>query len=124
MKGKQPNVPEDEDDEPSAAQVGLNPQDADGLSDTKPLVVGKPTELEKEEPKTSSKASQNEAAEVPMLFGMPLKWVSLVALTGQTTLQVFVIKFARAGGTPYLNSTVVFFCRAVKNYHMHISAVW
>jgi UDP-sugar transporter A1/2/3 len=116
MKGKQPNVPEDEDDEPSAAQVGLNPQDADGLSATDPLVVGKPTELEKEEPKTSSKAkaSQNEAAEVPMLFGMPLKWVSLVALTGQTTLQVYVIKFARAGGTPYLNSTVVLFAELLK----------
>lgn len=46
--------------------------------------------------------------------GMPMKWVSLVALTFQTSWQVFVIKFARAGGGQYLNSSVVLFAEILK----------
>jgi UDP-sugar transporter A1/2/3 len=41
------------------------------------------------------------------IFGVPVKWMALVALTFQTTWQVLVLKIARAGGTPYLNSVVI-----------------
>jgi UDP-sugar transporter A1/2/3 len=47
-------------------------------------------------------------AEGTRLLGVPMKWVSLVSLTLQTSAQVFIIKWARAGeGPAYLASTVV-----------------
>mmetsp|Transcript_65125 Transcript_65125/g.167998 ORF Transcript_65125/g.167998 Transcript_65125/m.167998 type:complete len:364 (+) Transcript_65125:109-1200(+) len=51
---------------------------------------------------------------VPKLCGMPMKWVSLLALTFQTSWQVIVIKFARSGGGQYLNTSVVFFAEVLK----------
>lgn len=53
------------------------------------------------------------------LLGVDMKWVSLVALTAQTSAQVFVIKWARQGtategGPTYLASTVVLFTEVVK----------
>lgn len=46
--------------------------------------------------------------------GLPMKWVSLAALTFQTSWQVVVIKFARAGGGQYLNTSIVFFAEVLK----------
>merc|ERR1740129_319169 len=43
-----------------------------------------------------------------------MKWVSLVALTFQTSWQVFVIKFARSGSGEYLNTTVVLLAEILK----------
>jgi UDP-sugar transporter A1/2/3 len=52
------------------------------------------------------------------LCGVPMKWVSLVSLTLQTSAQVFIIKWARNGtgeGRPaYLASTVVLGTEVVK----------
>lgn len=48
------------------------------------------------------------------LFNVPMKWVSLVALTFQTSWQVFVIKYARASGTKYLNTVVVLLSEILK----------
>jgi len=58
-------------------------------------------------------------ADDPKVCGVPMKWVSLVSLTAQTSAQVFVIKWARQGaakegGPPYLASTVVLFTEMVK----------
>lgn len=53
-------------------------------------------------------------AEAARFLGLPMKWVALVALTFQTSWQVFVIKFARRSGGPYLNSTVVFVAEILK----------
>merc|ERR1740121_1612861 len=50
----------------------------------------------------------------PKFCGVPMKWLSLVALTFQTSWQVIVIKFARAGGNTYLNTSVVFFPEILK----------
>jgi len=58
----------------------------------------------------------------PRVFGLPMKWVSLVSLTAQTSAQVFVIKWARQGGegprtgegAAYLASTIVLFTELVK----------
>lgn len=81
---------------------------------TEPVLVGKSFEVESR----MANAGVPNAAQVefaaPMICGIPLKWLSLVALIGQTTLQAFVIKFARAGGTQYLNSTCVFFAEVLK----------
>mmetsp|Transcript_69497 Transcript_69497/g.166586 ORF Transcript_69497/g.166586 Transcript_69497/m.166586 type:complete len:403 (+) Transcript_69497:109-1317(+) len=46
--------------------------------------------------------------------GIQMKWLSLVALTFQTTWQAFVIKFAHAGKTKYLNSTAILFAELLK----------
>jgi len=45
-----------------------------------------------------------------------MKWISLVLLTLQTSTQVFVIKWARAGnsGRPYLSTSIVLFTEVVK----------
>merc|ERR1719203_60962 len=53
-------------------------------------------------------------AGTPKFCGLPMKWVSLVALTFQTSWQVFVIKFARAGSGKYLNTSVVLFAEILK----------
>lgn len=58
--------------------------------------------------------AQRDAGAGRKLCGVPLKWLSLAALTGQTTLQVFVIKSARSGGTAYLASSCVFFAEILK----------
>lgn len=67
---------------------------------------------------TSQQQQKHESAQDgPRLFGVPMKWVSLMALTLQTSGQVFLIKWAKAGqdsSTPYLTSTVVFFTELVK----------
>jgi len=56
--------------------------------------------------------------DAPMFYGVPMKHVSLVFLTLQTSAQVFVIKWARSGssstGVPYLASTVVLFTELTK----------
>lgn len=54
------------------------------------------------------------APELPQACGVPIKWLSLAALTLMTTLHAFVIKYARAGGTNYSNSTCVFFTELLK----------
>jgi len=51
---------------------------------------------------------------VPKFCGLPMKWVSLAALTLQTSWQVVVIKFARAGSGKYLNTSVIFFAEVLK----------
>lgn len=55
------------------------------------------------------------------LFGISMKWVSLVSLTVQTSAQVFIIKWARSssaraasGGLEYLPTTIVLFTELVK----------
>lgn len=58
-------------------------------------------------------------ARPPMFCGVPMKWLSLVALTLQTSAQVFVIKCARgrdgaASSRAYLASTVVLLSELVK----------
>jgi UDP-sugar transporter A1/2/3 len=54
----------------------------------------------------------------PRLCNVPMKYISLVSLTLQTSAQVFVIKWAKAGSTtsssPYLASTIVFFTELTK----------
>lgn len=56
--------------------------------------------------------------DAPMFCGLPMKYISLVCLTLQTSAQVFVIKWARAGvastDSPYLASTVVLFTELTK----------
>lgn len=59
-------------------------------------------------------ANGTERQSAPQFCGLPMKWVSLVALTFQTSWQVFVIKFARAGSGKYLNTTVVLFAEILK----------
>jgi len=63
---------------------------------------------------TAEAKRQQDDDAIPKLFGVPMKWLSLVALTFQTSWQVIVIKFARAGGSKYLNSSVVFFAEILK----------
>lgn len=55
-----------------------------------------------------------DATTVPRVCGVPLKWVSLVALTLQTTVQVYTVKLARSTSKTYLNSTVVLFAELTK----------
>jgi len=63
-----------------------------------------------------------QAPHPPRCFGVPLKYVSLVSLTLQTSGQVFVIKWARAtstvpgsgGEVAYLASSVVLFTEVLK----------
>mmetsp|Transcript_50551 Transcript_50551/g.110330 ORF Transcript_50551/g.110330 Transcript_50551/m.110330 type:complete len:401 (+) Transcript_50551:48-1250(+) len=50
----------------------------------------------------------------PNFLGVPLKWLSLMALAFQTPWQVFAFKFALSGGTSYLNSAVVLFAEILK----------
>lgn len=52
----------------------------------------------------------------PKLCGLPLKWISLVALTLQTSGQALLIRWARSGvgPVPYLSSTVVFWVESLK----------
>ncbi|CAJ1355709.1 unnamed protein product [Effrenium voratum] len=51
----------------------------------------------------------------PTLCGIPMKWVSLVALTFQTTGQALLIKWSDAHGKKeYVASTVVFWTEVVK----------
>mmetsp|Transcript_40884 Transcript_40884/g.94944 ORF Transcript_40884/g.94944 Transcript_40884/m.94944 type:complete len:396 (+) Transcript_40884:32-1219(+) len=53
--------------------------------------------------------------EEPMLCGVPMKWLSLVSLTFQTTGQALLIKWSDAQGRKeYLPSTVVFWTEVVK----------
>mmetsp|Transcript_16037 Transcript_16037/g.36781 ORF Transcript_16037/g.36781 Transcript_16037/m.36781 type:complete len:393 (+) Transcript_16037:120-1298(+) len=52
--------------------------------------------------------------EDPRMCGIKMKWISLVLLTLQTTFQAFTIKYARAGGTNYLNSTAILFAEVAK----------
>jgi len=69
---------------------------------------------------------------VPKLCGVQMKWISLVALTLQTTAQVLLIKWARSGATrrvdgsmPYLPSTIVFFTELLKmtvSFWLEVSA--
>lgn len=51
----------------------------------------------------------------PSLCGLPMKWLSLISLTFQTTGQALLIKWADAQGQKeYLPSTVVFWTEVVK----------
>jgi len=54
----------------------------------------------------------------PKLCGLPLKWISLVALTLQTSGQALLIRWARSskGPVPYLASTVVFCAEVLKTF--------
>lgn len=65
---------------------------------------------------SSGKKDGKDAA--PTFMGVPMKWVSLVSLTFQTSAQVFLIKWARGAsagdGVAYLPSTVVFFTELLK----------
>lgn len=68
----------------------------------------KPVKLPQEE--------RNEATR-PKFLGVPLRWISLILLTVQTSAQVFIIKWARSNATnnkAYLASTVVLFTEMVK----------
>lgn len=59
----------------------------------------------------------NEADPGPMLFGVSMKWISLAALTLQTSGQALLIKWSKAQSTddePYISSTAVFFTEVVK----------
>lgn len=96
-----------EDDDPVDGEEDIP------LRPLQPQVVGKLVEVEKD-PQLPQMVSREVEPTVPMLFGVPLKWLSLVVLTCQTTIQAFAIKFARNGGTPYLNSTCVFFAEVLK----------
>lgn len=71
--------------------------------------------------KRISNTKGNDGSAVPKLWGVPMKWISLVALTLQTTAQVLLIKWARSGATrredgtmPYLPTTIVFFTEVLK----------
>lgn len=57
-----------------------------------------------------------QAADVPTLFGIPMKYVSLVALTVHTCGQVIVIKAARVDSKEYINSTVILFAEISKMF--------
>lgn len=79
-----------------------------------PMIIGK-----EQEPASSSNLYQVRAEpklpKEPLLFGMSLKYVSLVALTLQTSGQVMLIKWAQtAEGPKYLSSTVVCFTEVLK----------
>jgi UDP-sugar transporter A1/2/3 len=71
---------------------------------------------------TEKPASAAAPAGEPCIAGVPMKWVSLVSLTAQTSAQVFVIKWARQGvsetnggsGHAYLASTIVLFTEILK----------
>lgn len=62
-----------------------------------------------------STAAASEGAP-PKFLGVSMKWVSLIALTLQTSGQVLLIKWARAEGlnVPYMNTTVVAFTEVIK----------
>lgn len=57
-------------------------------------------------------------AEEPTLAGIPLRWLSLAAVTVQTSAAVLLIKWSKAEHreVAYLNSTVVFFTEVVKMF--------
>ena len=48
------------------------------------------------------------------LWGLPVKWLSLVLLTFVTTWTIFAIKLARSSSKEYLNSSVVLFTELFK----------
>lgn len=48
------------------------------------------------------------------IFGLPVKWASLVLLTFVTTWTIFAIKLARASSKEYRNSSVVLFTELFK----------
>lgn len=53
----------------------------------------------------------------PTLFGIPMKWVSLLMLVAQTVSVVFAMRLSRTtvvDGPRYLNTTAVFFSEVVK----------
>jgi len=54
----------------------------------------------------------------PTLFGIPMKWVSLIMLVAQTVGVVFMMRLSRTssveGGRRYLNTTAVFFSEVIK----------
>lgn len=56
--------------------------------------------------------------EEPTLAGIPLRWVSLAAVTVQTSAAVLLIKWSKSEHreVAYLNSTVVFFTEVVKMF--------
>ncbi|CAK9010130.1 unnamed protein product [Durusdinium trenchii] len=57
----------------------------------------------------------NQASEKPLrLWGVPVKWASLVLLTFVTTWTIFSIKLARSSSQEYRNSSVVLFTELFK----------
>lgn len=54
----------------------------------------------------------------PTMFGIPMKWVSLIMLVAQTVGVVFAMRMSRTQSVPgqpkYLNTTAVFFSEVVK----------
>jgi len=60
--------------------------------------------------------TQKEGA-VPTMFGIPMKWVSLLMLVAQTVGVVFAMRLSRTRGGPrYLTTTAVFFSEVIKMF--------
>jgi UDP-sugar transporter A1/2/3 len=98
--------------------------DLEAFHETAELISANDKHCEKEVslqfPPTPSLPVENAKVDVdttgPLIFGLPIKWVSLFGLTLQTTGQAILIRWSKSTGTgvPYLSSTAVFFTETVK----------
>mmetsp|Transcript_99845 Transcript_99845/g.286810 ORF Transcript_99845/g.286810 Transcript_99845/m.286810 type:complete len:417 (-) Transcript_99845:150-1400(-) len=93
-----------------------DPKKQCGSPDAKPIVQRDArTEVQSAEHK---RPEEHKAGE-PTFCGVSMKWLSLIALTVQTSGQALLIKWSKsqsAGEQPYLNTTVVFFTEMTKMF--------
>lgn len=109
---------EDDGSSPAAIESPRNNMPVDELTSS---AVKRRVPIKLESDRKRGDVQSIAKVEVPRVCGVPMKWISLVALTLQTSAQVFVIKWASAGATGkvggeplYLASTVVLFTEVVK----------